>query len=229
MACIISRNSKKLFVSYAPGTGSSSLEQHLRTYDHLLRADGFDVLHYPLEEFGENGEISRHICYYDYLMSVGNSCDYVATGIRNPFSYYFAEYNRILTKWCKLLDDKNSWIYNDGSRSTLELTLKAKNSDCFDSWFFEILTDSVDKGYLFINEDHLNRATHFIKTEDMTNSLDMISREIFSRSFSEIMGPVPIVNASNYSGNYYSNISEKTKTLALSLFAYYMNKFGYNF
>lgn len=229
MACIISRNSLKLFISYAPGTGSSSLEQHLRTHDHLLRGKGFDVVHYPADEFSQDEIMSRHVCYAEYLSLTGNTCNYIATGIRNPFNYYFAEYNRILSKWSKLLDDKNSWIYQERSKSTLELTLKTNNNCCFNTWFFDILIGSLSKGYLLINEDHLDQATHFIKSEEMTESFDLIGQEIFSISFSDLIGPFPRVNTSNYYGHYASHITQQTKKLALALFGYYLNKYEYSY
>jgi len=229
VASIISRGAAKLFISYAPGTGSTSFEQHIRTNEHLLRANGFDVSHYPVEEFGEGSGISRHICYTEYLSITGNTCDYVATGVRNPFSFYFAEYHRLLSKWCKLLDDSDSWIYSPESKSTLDLALNIKNYDKFDTWFFDILLSNINKGYLAINENHLNQATHFVKVEEITKSFDRVGLEIFSISFSEIIGAFPIVNATDYLRHYSSHTTNPTKKLAFALFSDYLNKFGYSF
>jgi hypothetical protein len=229
MACIISRDSITLFISYAPGTGSTSLEQHLRTHGDQLVESGFALTHYPKEEFGVSAAISRHLSYREYLASGGECADHVATGIRNPFSYYFAEYKRILSKWIFLLDDLNSWIYSEESKSTLALAYSAKNADCFDTWLLNILIEKIESGYVLINEDHLDGASHFIKTENMTGSFDQIMVEIFGIPISEVIGPVPLVNASGYSGSYADHVGDATKGLALFLFGHYMSEFGYSY
>lgn len=229
MACILEKSGRKLFISYAPGTASTSLEQHLRTHESELIAAGFTISHYPHEEFGMGSEMTRHICYAQYLDITKNPCDFVATGTRNPFSFYFAEYNRILSKWSKLLENPESWIFKYHSRETLRLTLLAKTSGNFDNWFYNILADAEERGYLAINEDHLDKSTHYIRTENTTDSMDKITLEIFGVAFSDLMGEFPVTNISGYSDHYSNHTKKATRILAERLFHGYMEKFDYQY
>ena len=71
MVAILSKNNVNLFISYGPGTGSTALEQHLRTCCRHIEDMGFRVEHLPVEDFGINSSISRHICYSDFLRKFG--------------------------------------------------------------------------------------------------------------------------------------------------------------
>lgn len=139
MATIISKNDIDLFISYGPGTGSTSLEQFIRTFPHNFESEGCKLTHYPKEEYGIGSNVSRHIPYTKFKEIFNRSCSAIATGIRDPISFYYAEYKRILLKWSPLLSDKNSWIYNPSSKSTLDLIILAKEVDSFDTWFNTIL------------------------------------------------------------------------------------------
>lgn len=211
MAAIITNGNIKLFISFAPGTGSTSLEQHLRTISHLFLKAGLSISFFPKEEFGENGEVSRHINYSTYKLLTGSKCEFNATAVRNPFSYYFAEYHRIKTKWTKLLSDSNSWIYKEESKSTLDLILAAQESHSFDDWFSYVLK-STKNNYLMINEDHLATATHVFKSELLDSEFNQLIDNVFNVSnILEIIGNFPHVNVSVYKGSYHDEISFATK------------------
>lgn len=229
MATIISKNGTDFFISYAPGTGSSSLEQYIRTVPHYFEAEGCVLEHIPKEEFGIGSDISRHLTYTQYLKIGGRKCHAVATGIRNPFSYYYAEYKRMLSKWSLLLGDKESWIYRDASKDTLDLTLKAKELNNFDQWFRFVLLKTESAGYIVINGDHLEGATHYIQTEDQYSSFVEILLDVHGLDIRKWGVPYPHVNQTGYHGSYREETSEETKLLALKLFYSYNSKFGYGF
>ncbi len=230
MASIVSKGNIQLFISYAPGTGSTALETYIHSNADKLKDLGFLILHFPNGNHGSvKDKFSRHISYVDYLAETNNQCNYVATSVRNPFSYYFAEYKRTLSKWIFYLNDKDSFIYRDESKATLESIKLAMNTQSFDEWFYFTLLKGVRYGYVYINENHAEKATHFIKNESITESFDAITDEIFSVKFSEIIGTVPRVNESGYLGHYSQEISERTKALALQLFGYYLHVHNYRF
>ncbi len=229
MAVIISNEAVSLFISYGPGTGSTALEQHLRTHQSHFKTMGLCMEHFPAEEFGINSNVSRHICYAEFVEVYGRSCKYVATGVRNPFSYYFSEYRRILKKWVLLLDDPHSWIFKKASDSTRKLALAAKMAIDFNAWMYAILVEAKVKGYLSINEDHMNMATHFIRTENMNDSFDMLMEDVFGVKVIKYIGNFPIVNATIRDKDYSGEIESTTLYLALEIFGDYMGRFGYSF
>lgn len=230
MAAIITNGNIKLFISFAPGTGSTALEQHLRTNTHNFPKKGLNISYFPKEEFGEGGVISRHITYSEYISISKNVCDFNATGIRNPFSYYFAEYQRIKSKWSNLLDDPNSWVFKLESKSTLDLIIAYKKLQSFDEWFYYILQEAQEKGYLIINEDHLALTSHTIKIEELDIQFSKLITDIFSvENILEEIGSFPIVNKTNYQEMYHNQISPKTKELALNLFGHYLHKYEYQY
>jgi hypothetical protein len=227
MACILEKNNTKIYISYAPGTGSTSLEQFLRTYEHVLLYQNFNVKHFPSAEFGIDSSLSRHICYKDYLGQTGDVCNQILTAVRHPFEYYYAEFSRILTKWSILLDDDTSWIYKPESKSTLELTLKAKNAKSFDEWLYSILKSQISLNYMVINGDHMENATHFMKCETLENDFHLIFSEIFLEDLKDQFGPFPFVNKTDYKSTYKNFVSEETLNLGNHLFRKYLNKFNY--
>jgi hypothetical protein len=229
MASILSRDDLSLFVSYGPGTGSTALEQHLRSCGDDLEKLGFCIEHIPEEEFGVNSVVSRHICYADFLMKYKRRCDYVVTATRNPFSYYFSEYKRINAKWVHLLGDKSSWLYSQESKSTLDLVIASQSAVNFDAWLHGVLVGAQNKGYLAINEDHMNMATHFIRSETIDASFDELFSDIFNLHILQHIGPFPRVNVTSSDVIFCSGISESTLELGFSLFGYYMGKFNYTF
>lgn len=229
MAIIISNNRKRLFISYAPGMASTSLEQYLRNVQPEFENRGFYIFNYPQSEFGIGDSVDRHVSYVEFLSHGGECCDYVATGTRNPFSYYFGEYKRMISKWAPLLSDKNSWIYSDRSRSTLELTLAALKLGGFDEWFFGVLKGAEKEGYININGDHLAGATHYIRTESSYASLAAVVDEVLKVNIFDFNYPYPEVNVTGYRENYRDLISKETKELALRLFYTYNEKFGYSY
>lgn len=139
MAAILKKKEKVLFVSFAPGTGSTSLENYLRENVKLLNKYGIKCCFFPDAEGWETKNQSRHITYQDYKKRFNVNILNVATTVRNPLKYYQSEYVRMKTKWVKLLNDENSWIYSNASKSTLELTHLAQQCNSFNAWFQLIL------------------------------------------------------------------------------------------
>jgi hypothetical protein len=231
MAIILTKDTISLFISYAPGTGSTALEQHLRTNEFELLGMGFQVEHFPPEEFGINSIISRHICYADFSELFGGRCDFVATCTRNPFNYYYSEYRRIQQKWVLLLNDKNSWIYHERSNSTRLLAIAAKNSVNFNSWLYDIFIDvrKDNKEYLYINEDHINMTTNFIRSENMNDSFNSLIYDVFDVQILPCIGNFPNVNVTVRDQVCSGLIQLATRNLGVELFHDYMGRFLYSF
>lgn len=229
MAFILNKDKISLFVSYAPGTGSTSLEQHIRTNEHIINRIGFYVEHYPFEAFGVNSIYSRHITYSQFLSQNGKECNFIATATRNPYNYYFSEYRRILTRWCKLLEDKNTWIYRDESKDTLHLTKAALVATDFNDWFKNILIQSQDKGYMAINENHMNMATHFIRSEIMGLSFDQIINDLYGVSLIDHIGNFPKCNVEPSNNAILAGIDASTFNISQNLFGDYLGRFDYSF
>lgn len=229
MGCILASKVTELFISYAPGTGSSALEQHLRTKEQELASAGFVIEHFPSEPFGIGSTISRHVTYDQFHLLTKRSTDAVATGVRNPFDYYYAEYRRCHTKWALLLSDRESWLYSPASASTLRLVKLAEEAKGFNEWLHTILEEhSIANQYLWINEDHCSHATLFLKAEDMDESLSRIFIDVFGVDIPAAIGPIPRVNE-GAPWPLHEPLAQGTLGLAQSLFGPYMSKFGYSY
>lgn len=229
MAAIMESSRNSLFISFAPGTGSSALEMFLRTKAHDFKNFGISIKFFPEEEFGVGATISRHCTYREFNKQTGIEYNNVATGVRDAFSYYYAEYNRIKKKWSLLLTDKHSWIYNEESKSTLELVQLAKETDNFDQWFYKLMVDSKQSNhYMTINGNHLDMTNIFLRCEHLSEDFVAMTNRVFDLDLPERLLQIEYTNVTERDDPNLPQMSINTKALYEELFGHYLGTYIYN-
>jgi hypothetical protein len=229
MAAILKRSQDSLFISFGPGTGSTALEMFLRSQNHNFLNFDLETLFFPEEEYASGGSIDRHCSYMEFNRRTGIRYLNVATGVRDPLQVYYSEYVRIKKRWVLLLDDKNSWLYGERSKSTYNLVYLAKETDCFDQWFHHLMTERKKTNhYLLINADHLENANFYLRCEFMSADFNAVIKSVFDIDLPQSLLRIEYANVTEKDGQALPELNDSTRLLYNELFGHYLAHYMHN-
>jgi hypothetical protein len=207
---------RRLIVTAAPGTGSTSLAAGFAAVPGVRSIPADDVV----DAAGRQVLDAKHATVAQVVEAGLLRPDHghlVITSTRNPFDFYVAEWSRSRTRWVEELRDPTSWVHRQPG--ALDRLVDALTND-FVAWLEIALEPDLGAGRTrHLNAGHVDEADVVLRMEHLAEDLAGARVDLV----------VPHLNASRRSEPYWTHYSVEARRWVETVHAPDLDRFGYRF
>lgn len=215
----------------SPGTGSTSIEYvfleqlsgiYLEANEHLFKYGTRHATFHELVKLKQKNDIDA----LPLLSNIDLNNVIKVTSIRNPFEYYYADWFRNRNKWIDLLEDSESWVYQQPSK--IRQIVKAVKLP-FSDWLIDQLGEKFKSGVVMhLNREYVDTADVVLRLENLTEDLSKLSTYLeLDNDLVELK--LNVTKKSDSSSPYWQAYSKDARLLIEKVFEPTLSKFGYKF